>query len=137
MGYYTITMKMIDYTKKFVQLKRTVLPLLAAAVLTAGLGCAKSDEEAAKKEGRKLVLPVQIGRVVYRDVVDEIRTVGNIRAEQRVMIASEVAGQILNIPVEESNKVGEGGPHIQKHFPHYHIGKERLQTGDISAGQKK
>lgn len=133
MGYYTITMKMIDYTKKFVQLKRTVLPLLAAVVLTAGLGCAKSDEEAAKKEGRKLVLPVQIGRVVYRDVVDEIRTVGNIRAEQRVMIASEVAGQVLNIPVREGTKVRQGDLLIEIDPRQYQLEVERLRADLISA----
>ncbi|MEE9259283.1 MAG: biotin/lipoyl-binding protein, partial [Nitrospinaceae bacterium] len=123
----------IDYNKKLAQLKRTVLPLLAVAVLTAGLGCAKSDEEAAKKEGRTLVLPVQIGRVVYRDVVDEIRTVGNIRAEQRVMIASEVAGQILNIPVEEGTKVRQGDLLIEIDSRQYQLEVELLRADLVGA----
>ena len=133
MGYYTMTMMTIDYNKKFVQLKRAVLPLLAVAILTAGLGCAKSDEEAVKKEGRKLVLPVQIGRVVYRDVVDEIRTVGNIRAEQRVVIASEVAGQILNIPVAEGANVRQGDVLIKIDSRQYQLEAKRLRADLVSA----
>lgn len=133
MGYYTTMIKTIDYNKKPTELKRAVWPFLAILCLLMGLGCAKSEEETAKKEGRKLVLPVQIGRVVYRDVVDEIRTVGNIRAEQRVLIAAELAGQVLHIPVEEGAKVRRGDMLIGIDSRQYQLEVERLRADLVSA----
>ncbi len=101
--------------------------------LTAAAGCAKSESDLPKKNGRKLVLPVQVGKVVYRDVVDEIRAVGNIRAEQRVSVPSEVAGQISRISVEEGMKVRQGSLLAAIDAREYRLEVERLQADLISA----
>ncbi len=65
--------------------------------------CVKKEETAEEK--REFALPVQIGKVIYIDVTDRVRAVGNVRAEQRVTINAEVAGQITQIAVEEGDKV--------------------------------
>ena len=68
-----------------------LLSVLAVQVIFfMSLGCVKKEEVAKKK--REFSLPVQIGRIIIKDVTDQVRTVGNIRAEQRVIINSEVAG---------------------------------------------
>jgi HlyD family secretion protein len=96
-------------------------------------GCAKPEDEAPAGEGRKLILPVQIGKVAYRDVVDQIRVVGNVRAEQRVSVPSEIAGQISNIPVDEGTKVRQGTLIASIDSREYVIEVERLQADLISA----
>ena len=77
--------------------------LVAILILHA---CARQEEETKGK--REFSLPVQIGRVVYIDVADRVRTVGNLRAEQRVTIHAEVEGQVTRIAVEEGSKVKSG-----------------------------
>ncbi|NIQ03856.1 MAG: biotin/lipoyl-binding protein, partial [Nitrospinaceae bacterium] len=42
------------------------------------------------------------------DVVDQIRAVGNIQAEQRVTVNAEVDGQVRRIFVEEGQRVRRG-----------------------------
>jgi len=66
-------------------------------------GCVKKEEVAKKK--REFSLPVQIGKIIFKDVIDQVRTVGNIHAEQRVIINSEVAGQITEVEVREGDIV--------------------------------
>ena len=76
------------------------------AILLIFYGCAKKEE--ATKEKREFSLPVQIGKVIFTDVTDWVRAVGNIRAEQRVIINAEVEGQITQISVEEGQEVQAG-----------------------------
>ena len=66
-------------------------------------GCVKKEEVAKKK--REFSLPVQIGKIIVKDVTDQVRTVGNIRAEQRVTINAEVEGQITQVKVGEGDEV--------------------------------
>ncbi|MEK9629950.1 MAG: biotin/lipoyl-binding protein [Nitrospinota bacterium] len=47
------------------------------------------------------MIPVQVGKVIYKDVEDQVRTVGIMREEKRVVISSEVGGKITNISAEE------------------------------------
>ena len=61
--------------------------------------CTPKEEKTAKPEKKKFALPVQVGKVVYRDISDEVRAVGNIQAEQRVTITSEVRGKVARIAV--------------------------------------
>ena len=101
-----------------------------------GAGCSKSESGSPKKEGRKLVLPVQVGNVVYRDVVDKIRVVGNILAEQRVSVPAEVAGRISRISVDEGVKVKQGALIASIDAREYVLEVERLQADLISADKE-
>ena len=42
-------------------------------------GCVNKTE--VEKNKREFVLPVQIGKIIYKDVTDQVRAVGNIRSE--------------------------------------------------------
>ena len=70
--------------------------------------CVRAKEEKSKAGKKKFALPVQIGKVVYMDIVDEVRAVGNIQAEQRVTIASEIRGRVARISIEEGMNVKAG-----------------------------
>ncbi len=91
---------------KFLRHKNVLLCLLILS-LPMQASCGGEDNVAAKKK-REFTLPVQIGKVVYMDVVDQVRTIGNIQADQRVTITTEVKGQISSIPVEEGTPVKKG-----------------------------
>jgi len=95
-------------------------------------GCSSDTEDSGANRG-ELVLPVQVGKVVFKDVVDEIRTVGNIAAEKRVMINAEVAGQIHELPVKEGGRLVAGDLIAQTDPREYRLEMERLQADRISA----
>lgn len=99
----------VNYTRKrlFVMSALAVflLPLLVANLS----GCRNAEEEpAAGPPKRKLSLPVEIGKVVHLDVVDQVRAVGNLQADERVLITAEVKGQVTRMPVEEGTRVRAG-----------------------------
>ena len=70
------------------------------------------------------------------DVADEVRAVGNIQAEQRVMINAEVRGKITRIAVEEGMKVKAGDLLAQIDPREYELILERLRA-DLSSVQKE
>jgi HlyD family secretion protein len=96
-------------------------------------GCAGEKEDPTAKK-REFSLPVQIGKVVYLDVVDQVRTVGNIQAEQRVVINTEVKGQVSRILVDEGMRVRKGALLALIDPREYKLELERLQT-DLSVAQ--
>jgi HlyD family secretion protein len=98
------------------------------------MACSQTEtEESAKKQRRELVLPVQIGKVIFRDVVDEIQSVGNVVAEQRVVITSEVKGRLKSLPVDEGAKVKAGQVLARIDIRDYRLQVEQLQAEQISA----
>jgi HlyD family secretion protein len=105
-----------------------------AVVLAFVMACSQTEtEESAKKQRRELVLPVQIGKVIFRDVVDEIQSVGNVVAEQRVVITSEVKGRLKSLPVDEGAKVKAGQVLARIDIRDYRLQVEQLQAEQISA----
>ncbi len=105
-----------------------------AVVLVFVMACTQTEtEESAKKQRRELVLPVQIGKVIFKDVVDEIQSVGNVVAEQRVIITSEVEGRLKALPIEEGSKVKEGQVLALIDIRDYRLQVEQLQAERISA----
>jgi len=77
--------------------------LIFSSALLIFSSCTKKEEAVGQK--REFALPVQVGKVIFIDVTDQVRAVGNVRAEQRVMINAEVEGQVTHIAVEEGDKV--------------------------------
>ena len=107
---------------------------LALAALALLVGCGQSEPDpSAQKHKRELVLPVQIGKVIFKDVINEIQAVGNIVAEQRVVVTSEVNGRIRALPVEEGSKVKAGQVLARIDIREYRLEVERLQADQASA----
>lgn len=117
--------------RKYYILKRLILGF-AAVGLAFVSGCGAEDESA-QKTRRELVLPVQIGKVIYKDVVEEIHSVGNVVAEQRVIITTEVEGRIRALPVGEGAKVVAGQVLARIDFREYRLEVQRLQADLVSA----
>lgn len=117
---------------KFLRDKKALLFLLILFLLPL-FGCGDNEEESASKK-RKFSLPVQIGKVVYLDVIDQVRTVGNIQADQRVTITTEVKGQVSRIPVVEGEKVRQGDVLVRIDTREYDLELGRLET-DLSVAQ--
>lgn len=107
--------------------------LLVTLMLAA---CSSSGEDAPKAKKKEFSLPVQIGKVVYMDVADEVRAVGNIQAEKRVVVNAEVRGKITRIAVEEGMKVKAGDLLAQIDPREYELIHERLRA-DLSSAQKE
>ena len=97
-------------------------------------GCAKKEEVAKKK--REFSLPVQIGKIIVKDVTDQVRTVGNIRAEQRVTINAEVEGQIKQVKVEEGDEVAVGNLLARIDSREYKLEVEELEA-ELSAAKEE
>jgi RND family efflux transporter MFP subunit len=96
--------------------------------------CSSEEPESGANGKREFQLPVQAGKVVFRDVVDEIRTVGNLEAEQRVTVNAEVSGQITRILVDEGKKVREGTILAHIDSREYILVQERLES-DLEAAK--
>ena len=98
--------------------------------------CVPAKEEKSKAGKKEFALPVQIGKVVYMDIADEVRAVGNIQAEQRVTIASEIRGRISRIAIEEGMNVKAGDLVAQIDPREYELTLDKLRA-DLSASQKE
>jgi len=98
--------------------------------------CVPTEKEKSKVEKKEFALPVQVGKVVYMDIADEVRAVGNIQAEQRVTITSEIRGRVASIAVEEGMKVKAGNLVAQIDPREYELTLERLRA-DLSGAQKE
>ena len=112
--------------------KRILLGAIFVALVFV-MACSQTEtEEPAKKQRRELTLPVQIGKVIFKDIVDEIHSVGNVVAEQRVIITSEVAGRLKSLKVDEGSKVKEGQVLALIDVRDYRLQVEQLQAEQIS-----
>ena len=108
--------------------------LSVQVILIMSLGCVKKEEVEKKK--REFSLPVQIGKIIFKDVTDQVRTVGNIRAEQRVIINSEVAGQITEVEVREGDIVKSGDLLARIDSREYELEVEELEA-EISVAKEE
>ena len=107
-----------------------------ALIILVFSSCVPAKEEKSKAGKKEFALPVQIGKVVYMDIADEVRAVGNIQAEQRVTIASEIRGRVSRIAVEEGVNVKAGDLVAQIDPREYELTVDRLRA-DLSASQKE
>jgi len=97
-------------------------------------GCVEKEEVAKKK--REFSLPVQIGKIIFKDVIDQVRTVGNIHAEQRVTINAEVEGQITKVEVREGDIVKSGDLLARIDSREYELEVEELEA-ELSAAKEE
>ncbi len=81
------------------------------------------------------MFPVELGKVEFRSIVDEVRAVGNIVADQRVTLTSEVKGKLVDFPVKEGQPVQAGSFIAQIDPREYRLQVERLQA-DLIGAQK-
>jgi len=99
--------------------------------------CENPEDKSAEAtvEKRKFSLPVQLGSVIYKDVADEVRAVGNLQARQRVILSAEVAGSVIQIKVEEGQQVKAGEILATIDPRGYSLEVNRLEA-DLSAANK-
>ena len=100
--------------------------LILQTIFLLFLGCSKKDEVAKNK--REFTLPVQVGNVIFKDVTDQVRVVGNVRAEQRVTIHAEVEGQIKQVHSKEGDEVESGDLLVRIDAREYELEVEELEA---------
>ncbi|MBT7935292.1 MAG: efflux RND transporter periplasmic adaptor subunit [Nitrospina sp.] len=116
----------------FHRLNQSVLPLLFLTLVS----CSSSEDDVQPVKKREFALPVQIGKIVRMNVADEVRAVGNVQAEKRVVVNSEVRGKITRIAVEEGMKVKAGDLLAQIDPREFELVHERLRA-DLTSMQKE
>jgi len=122
-----------DYIRiLFHRLNQSVLPLLFLTLVS----CSSSEDNVQPVKKKEFALPVQVGKIVRMNVADEVRAVGNIQAEKRVVVNSEVRGKITRIAVEEGMKVKAGDLLAQIDPREFELVHERLRA-DLSSMQKE
>ena len=122
-----------DYIRiLFHRLNQSILPLLFLTLVS----CSSSEDNVQPVKKKEFALPVQVGKIVRMNVADEVRAVGNIQAEKRVVVNSEVRGKITRIAVEEGMKVKAGDLLAQIDPREFELVHERLRA-DLSSMQKE
>ena len=125
----------IIITKILSMIRISILSALAVQIIFfMSSGCVKKEEATKKK--REFSLPVQIGKIIFKDVTDQVRTVGNIHAEQRVIINSEVVGQVTDVEVREGDTVKSGDLLARIDSREYQLEVEELEA-EISVAEEE
>lgn len=73
-------------------------------------GGAPAGEQAGGGQAGPMASPVEAAKVKVGPMVRSIRAVGSLRSEESVMIASEIAGRVKEILVEEGQRVPKDAP---------------------------
>ncbi|MFA4887987.1 MAG: efflux RND transporter periplasmic adaptor subunit [Candidatus Omnitrophota bacterium] len=80
--------------------KLIIVLFMALAVL----GCQKEE----KKQPVKAIIPVKASRVVFKDLEETIDYIGNIRAQEEVVIYPKVNGKIIEKVKEDGRLINKG-----------------------------
>ena len=78
--------------------------IIALFVALAVLGCQKEE----KKQAAKVIIPVKISAVEFKDLEEAVDYVGNIRAQEEAVIYSKVNGKIIEKTKEDGSLVNKG-----------------------------
>ncbi|MCX5705392.1 MAG: efflux RND transporter periplasmic adaptor subunit [Candidatus Omnitrophica bacterium] len=78
--------------------------IIALFVALAVLGCQKEE----KKQAAKAIIPVKVSKVQFKDLEETVDYVGNIRAQEEVVIYSKVNGKIIEKIKEDGSLVNKG-----------------------------
>ncbi|HNZ65715.1 MAG TPA: biotin/lipoyl-binding protein, partial [Smithella sp.] len=83
---------------------KSVLLILLVAVIALSLASCKKKEKAVKEN----LINVRITQAVKKQVRPYIETTGTLKADEEVVISSEVDGIVKTVKVEEGSAVGRG-----------------------------
>ena len=117
-------------SKKKIYIFSAIGVVLVALILMALLGGSKEN-----------IIPVQVEKVVKRNITQTVSATGTIDSEFKVVITPEVTGEIVKLPVKEGDKVKKGDLLIQINAKQYEADKERaeanLQSAKSNAAMRK
>ncbi|MFZ0452988.1 MAG: efflux RND transporter periplasmic adaptor subunit [Ignavibacteriaceae bacterium] len=117
-------------SKKKIYIFSAIGVVIVALILMALLGGSKEN-----------IIPVQVEKVVKRNITQTVSATGTIDSEFKVGITPEVTGEIVKLPVKEGDKVTKGQMLIQINAKQYEADKEsaeaNLQAAKSTAAMRK
>ncbi|QPJ65364.1 MAG: biotin/lipoyl-binding protein [Candidatus Nitrohelix vancouverensis] len=125
-----------DYSKILCSRFSSAAGFALLTLLSFTTSCSQTTPEESSQSSESFSLPVQIGRVSYLDVADEVRAIGNFEAVQVTMISSEVEGRVTRFPVDEGAPVKRGDLLVQIDTQEYQHQTARLQAELVSAAKE-
>ncbi len=100
------------------------LPLLAAAL---GFGCGGGGNAAAARQQRS-ALRVRVAPVAVQDVVYQIKSLGQIEAQEMVQVTAQVEGVATDVRFREGDRVGPDTVLLRIDPDRYRLEAERAQA---------
>jgi HlyD family secretion protein len=79
------------------------------------------------------IVPVQVEKVIKRNITQTVSATGTIDSEFKVVITPEVTGEIVQLPVKEGDKVKKGDLLIKINAKQYEADKESSEANLQSA----
>ena len=117
-------------SKKKIYIFSAIGVVLVALILMALLGGSKEN-----------IIPVQVEKVIKRNITQTVSATGTIDSEFKVDITPEVTGEIVKLPVKEGDRVKKGDLLIQINAKQYEANKEsaeaNLQAAKSNAAMRK
>jgi HlyD family secretion protein len=117
-------------SKKKIYIFSAIGVVLVALILMALLGGSKEN-----------IIPVQVEKVIKRNITQTVSATGTIDSEFKVDITPEVTGEIVKLPVKEGDKVKKGDLLIQINAKQYEANKEsaeaNLEAAKSNAAMRK
>ncbi|MEK9628153.1 MAG: efflux RND transporter periplasmic adaptor subunit [Nitrospinota bacterium] len=105
-------------------------------VLLIFTSCFPAEKEKPTVEKKDFSLPVQIGKVVYMNLADEVRAFGNIESGQELAVSPEIKGRVAMVLVEKGHKVKAGDLIAQIDPGDYELVLEKLYA-DFSSSEEE
>ena len=104
-------------------------PLLVFALASAplALACGKTSDGAASQQQRP-ALRVRVAPVAVRDVVYQIKSLGQIEAQDMVQVTAQVEGVTTDVRFREGDRVGPGTVLLRIDPDRYRLEAERAQA---------
>jgi multidrug efflux system membrane fusion protein len=106
---------------------KPLLLLLALAVPVLAPGCGGGSDVAAGRPQR-LALRVRVAPVAVRDVVYQIKSLGQIEARDMVQVTAQVDGVVTDVRFREGDRVGPGTLLLRIDPDRYRLEAERAQA---------
>ena len=117
-------------SKKKIYIFSAIGVVIVALILMALLGGSKEN-----------IIPVQVEKVIKRNITQTVSATGTIDSEFKVDITPEVTGEIVKLPVKEGDKVKRGDLLIQINAKQYEADKEsaeaNLEAAKSTAAMRK
>ncbi len=82
-----------------------LLPAILISLLLGIYGCDRDADKKAAVEEHILVVPVRVKQVPFSDFTTYVKATGRLRAVDDVLVKSEVSGVIVEVPLDEGDRV--------------------------------